>query len=50
MALAPEEGEIIANHIRKNGVNLLLGHEITEVKTDTNSRVSAVRECFGSNR
>lgn len=47
MALAPEEGEIIADHIRHHGVNLHLGHEVAEVKTDTNGRVSAVRTSQG---
>lgn len=43
MALAKEEGEIIAAHIRKHGVKLHLGHEIVEVQADAGGRVRGVR-------
>ena len=43
MALAKEEGEIIAAHLRSHGVNLHFDHEITQVNADANGRVEAVK-------
>ena len=43
MALAKEEGEIIAAHMRRHGVKLYLNQEITQVTADAKGRVSAVR-------
>ena len=48
MALAKEEGEIIASHIRQQGVNLHLGHEITAVTTGPDGRVASVRTNQGT--
>ena len=43
MALAKEEGEIIAAHMRGHGVKLHLNHEITQVTADAKGRVEAVK-------
>ncbi len=43
MALAKEEGDIIAAHMRRHGVKLYLNQEITQVTADAKGRASAVR-------
>ncbi|MCL4797241.1 MAG: NAD(P)/FAD-dependent oxidoreductase [Bryobacteraceae bacterium] len=43
MALAPEEGKLIAQHLRHHGVRLHLQDEVTGVESGTGSRVSAVQ-------
>jgi NADPH-dependent 2,4-dienoyl-CoA reductase/sulfur reductase-like enzyme len=48
MALAKEEGEMIAAHIRRHGVRLHLGHEVAGVLADGGNRVSAVRTKQGA--
>jgi NADPH-dependent 2,4-dienoyl-CoA reductase/sulfur reductase-like enzyme len=48
MALAKEEGEIIAEHIRHHGVNLHLGHEITEVHAGADGRIASIRTNQGT--
>lgn len=47
MALASEEGEIIASHLRRHGVNLHLRQEIAEVIADAEGRLTAVRTAQG---
>lgn len=47
MALAPEEGEIIANHLRRHGVRLHLGDEIAEVVANPSRQLTAVRTAQG---
>lgn len=42
MALAPEEGDLIAKHLRHHGVRLHLQDEVTRVESSPNGRVSAV--------
>lgn len=42
VALAPEEGEIIANHLRRHGVRLHLEQEVQLVKADAGGRVCSV--------
>lgn len=42
MALAEEEGAIIAAHIRRHGVHLHLGQEIAEIGSGADGRVSEV--------
>lgn len=43
VALAPEEGDMIAAHARHHGVDLRLEEGVDEVLTDGNGRVRAVR-------
>lgn len=43
MALAHEEGEMIADHIRSRGVRLHLEHEVSAVTAAPNGRVAGVR-------
>jgi NAD(P)H-nitrite reductase large subunit len=47
MALAPEEGEIIATHLRRHGVRLHLGDEIAEVVANPARQLTAVRTTQG---
>ena len=47
MALAKEEGELIAAHIRRHGVSLHLNDEIAEVSAGADGRVSNVRTSQG---
>lgn len=47
-ALGPEEGTLIAEHIRKHGVDLRLEDEVAEVLSGDNGRVRAVRGSQGS--
>ncbi|MBI4907260.1 MAG: NAD(P)/FAD-dependent oxidoreductase [Acidobacteria bacterium] len=42
MALAKEEGELIANHIRRHGVKLHIEHEVNAVRADASGRVVSV--------
>ncbi len=42
MALAKEEGEHIADHIRSHGVNLILEDEVGSVAADASGRVASV--------
>lgn len=48
VALAPEEGDIIAAHARRHGVDLRLEEEVAEVRADAGGRVSAVRTTRGN--
>lgn len=48
MALAPEEGEIIAAHIRRHGVNLHLGQEMESVQSGSGGRVQSIRTSAGA--
>lgn len=41
-ALAREEGDLIAGHMRRHGVRLHLEHEVSAVSTDRHGRVSSV--------
>ena len=42
MALAKEEGELIANHLRRHGVRLHLEHEVSGVTAGPDGRVASV--------
>ncbi len=42
MALAREEGELIANRIRHHGVHLHLEHEVTSVAADAQGRIASI--------
>jgi NADPH-dependent 2,4-dienoyl-CoA reductase/sulfur reductase-like enzyme len=42
VALAKEEGELVAEHIRHHGVDLRLAEELDEILVDDNGRVRAV--------
>jgi NADPH-dependent 2,4-dienoyl-CoA reductase/sulfur reductase-like enzyme len=42
-ALGPDEGMLIADHIRRHGVDLRLGEEVSEVLADDLGRVRGVR-------
>jgi len=43
MALAPEEGDLIAEHLREHGVRLHLEHEVASVAAAAGGRIAAVR-------
>ena len=47
MALAREEGEIIAGHIRAHGVRLHLEHEVSAVTAAPNGRIAGIRTNHG---
>lgn len=43
VALAKEEGEMVAAHMARHGIRLHLGHQVAAVIGDSNRRVSAVK-------